>query len=157
MRSIPIGQPGRAHRIPSLDLARIFEPVSDLFLTDTLMTSDPTEAVAAQPVAGFVGITGRTCDWTVARQLVETSPLPVVLAGGIDPENVAAGIRRVRPAGVDSCTGTNARDGYGKPMRFRKDPDRVRRMVTAARAAFETITRETDSTAMPQGGTTDNV
>ncbi len=156
MRSIPIGQPGQGHRVPSLDLARIFEPVSDLLLTDTLMTAEPTEAVAAQPVTGFVGITGRTCDWEVARQLAETSPLPVVLAGGIGPGNVEAGIREVRPAGVDSCTGTNARDGSGKPVRFKKDPDRVRRMVTAARAAFETIT-EASKTATPQGGTTDDV
>lgn len=135
MRSIPIAQPGQAHRVSSLDLARIFEPVSDLFLTDTLIVAETTQAQADQPVAGFVGITGRICDWEMARQLVETSAIPVVLAGGVGPENVSEGIRRTRPAGVDSCTATNALDGGGRPIRFKKDPDRVREMVTAARAA----------------------
>ncbi len=135
MRSIPIAQPGQAHRVPSIELARLFEPVSDLFLTDTLMPASPAGSGAAQPVAGFVGITGRTCDWEMARELVETSAIPVILAGGIGPENVAEGIRRTRPAGVDSCTATNARDGNGQPIRFKKDPGRVRQMVTAANAA----------------------
>jgi phosphoribosylanthranilate isomerase len=135
MRSIPIARPGKAHLVPSLKLARLFEPVSNFFLTDTLMAAAPAETAAIQPVAGFVGITGRICDWEMARRLVETSAIPVVLAGGIGPENVAEGIRRTRPAGVDSCTATNARDGDGRPIRFKKDPDRVREMVTAARAA----------------------
>ncbi len=136
MRSIPIGRPGAAHRVPSLALAALFEPVSDWFLTDTLLLDAPAAGAAPktdQPVAGFVGITGQTCDWDVAAALVAQSRIPVILAGGIGPENVAAGIAAVRPAGVDSCTGTNARDDAGLPIRFRKDPDRVRRMVAAAR------------------------
>jgi phosphoribosylanthranilate isomerase len=139
MRSIPIARPGQAHRVPSLELARLFAPVSDYFLTDTLILAEPTAAEARQPVAGFVGITGRICDWDMARRLVDESPVPVVLAGGIGPENAAEGARRVRPAGIDSCTGTNARDDFGKPIRFKKDMERVRKMTTAARAAFAEI------------------
>ncbi len=118
------------------DLLDIFAPVSDFFMTDTLLAgSGGAGGDAAQPVAGFVGITGATCDWELATWLVRTSPRPVILAGGLGPENVAAAIGRVRPTGVDSCTRTNAVDIHGRPIRFRKDFDKVRRFIAAARRA----------------------
>lgn len=52
-----------------------------------------------------LGGTGRTHDWSVSREIVEVVPVPVLLAGGLQPENVAEAIRRVRPAGVDVCSG----------------------------------------------------
>lgn len=112
-------------------LARLFAPVSDCFLTDTLLIGQ--NGAMEQPVNGFVGITGRTCDWDVAAELVRISPVPVILAGGLSPENVRAGIGTVRPAGVDSCTLTNAVDEFGRPIRFRKDAEKVRRFVAEAR------------------------
>ena len=135
MRSIPIPQAGGAAPDPVFAAARRFEGVSDFFLTDTLMPSADGGAAAAQPVRGYVGITGKTCDWATARELVCRSTIPVILAGGISPENVAAGIDAVRPAGVDSCTCTNAVGADGNPIRFHKDPARVRRLVEAARQA----------------------
>ncbi|MEX1326751.1 MAG: hypothetical protein AB1Z29_08115, partial [Desulfobacterales bacterium] len=86
-----------------------------------------------QPVPGFVGITGQQCDWETAANLVMSCRVPVILAGGISPDNVAEGIRRVRPAGVDSCTRTNALDKKGVPIRFKKDLQQVRRLVSAVR------------------------
>ena len=137
MRTIPIAMDGRGAQVPTLALAGIFEPVSDYFLTDTLVV-DAVDANASverqQPVAGFVGITGRTCDWRMARRLVEACRIPVILAGGIGPDNVAAGIAAVQPAGVDSCTHTNAVDPDGKPIRFQKDPVKVSAMVQAVEA-----------------------
>jgi phosphoribosylanthranilate isomerase len=65
----------------------------------------------------------------MARRLVDESSIPVILAGGISPENAAEGIRRVKPAGVDSCTLTNAVGEDGRPIRFRKDLEKVRRLV----------------------------
>jgi phosphoribosylanthranilate isomerase len=65
----------------------VFGPVSDYFLTDTLLTDG--SGAADQPVDGFVGITGTTCDWKIAAELVRISPMPVILAGGISPENVS--------------------------------------------------------------------
>lgn len=125
MRSIPIAPPGKAERVPTLELARIFEPVSDYFLTDTVLEE--------QPVTGFVGITGKTCDWDTAKKLVESSRIPVILAGGLSPDNVSDAVKRVGPAGVDSCTGTNASDKEGHSIRFKKDPEKVRRFVEAVR------------------------
>lgn len=135
MRSVPIAETGFGDRVPSLELARRFEPVSDYFLTDTLLMAEETPAgTEEQPVCGFVGITGRTCDWDVAAELVRLSRIPVVLAGGLGPENVAEAIRRTRPAGVDSCTLTNAVGRDRRPVRFQKDLDRVRRFVETARS-----------------------
>ena len=114
----------------------MFAPVSDYFLTDTMILSSSAAASAdQQPVKGFVGITGRTCDWRVARALVASSPIPVILAGGLSPENVHEAILATRPAGVDSCTGTNATDAAGIPVRFRKDMARVRQFVQEAHRA----------------------
>lgn len=112
-------------------LTRLFAPVSDYFLTDTLLMGPNGEM--EQPVNGFVGITGITCDWDIAAKLIRISPVPVILAGGLSPENVYAGIGSVRPAGVDSCTLTNAVDKSGRPIRFTKDVEKVRRFVAEAR------------------------
>lgn len=133
MRSIPIGPPGRANLAVTLQLSRRFEPVSDFFLTDTLLPDSAPDGKDSQPVNGFVGITGKICDWGVAARLVETSRIPVILAGGISPDNVGQGIRQVRPDGVDSCTLTNALDGAGQPIRFKKEPQKVKQLVEAVR------------------------
>jgi phosphoribosylanthranilate isomerase len=66
---------------------------------------------------------------------VAASPIPVILAGGLSPENARDAILETRPAGVDSCTGTNARDAAGIPIRFKKDMARVRRFIEEARRA----------------------
>lgn len=133
MRSIPIGPPGRSGAVPSLLFGCRFAEISDFFLTDTLLTPPSDGSESDQPVSGFVGITGKVCDWDVAADLVRQSAIPVILAGGISPENVVEGIRRVRPAGVDSCTCTNAVDEQRRPVRFRKDMDKVHRLVTTVR------------------------
>ena len=139
MRSIPISRPGLSNRVPTIELARIFEPFSDYFLTDTLLLETSGPGSKHQPVKGFVGITGQTCDWQMASMLVESSGIPVILAGGISPENVFEGIMQVRPAGVDSCTGTNAMDPAGQTIRFKKDLDKVRRFVEMVRRAEQKL------------------
>jgi len=133
MRSMPIGRPTEQCAIPTLLLADLFQPVSDYFLTDTVLSTGPT--LTNQPVEGFVGITGQTCHWEIARDLVRHSKIKVILAGGLSPENVYDGIRFVKPAGVDSCTRTNRLDDRGHPIRFQKDIERVRCFVEETRHA----------------------
>ena len=135
MRSIPIGCNGQGDIIPSLHIAAELESLSDWFLTDTLLGSANDHSNTQQPVQGFVGITGQTCDWTVAAQLVEQSSIPVILAGGIGPHNVESAIVQVRPSGVDSCTLTNAIGPQGAPERFHKDHEKVAALVQKARQA----------------------
>lgn len=78
-----------------------------------------------------IGAAGAVHDWQISREIVDESDVPVILAGGLGPDNVAQAIRVVRPAGVDSLTRTNmAIEGGG----FRKDVDAVARFVTAVHA-----------------------
>ena len=133
MRSIPIAQSGWRHLVPTLAIARLFEPTSDFFLTDTLLTNHADTEANTQPVQGFVGVTGQTCSWHCAAELVAASNIPVILAGGISPDNVVEGILQVRPAGIDSCTKTNALDEKGATIRFKKDIQKVKELVKAVR------------------------
>ena len=133
MRSIPIAQSGKRSLIPTLYFGEIFEPTSDFFLTDTLLVNSSNQDTESQPVNGFVGITGQTCSWRTAAELVSASTIPVILAGGIAPGNVIEGIMRVRPEGVDSCTRTKSLDKKGAPIRFKKDLQKVKQMVEAVR------------------------
>lgn len=93
-------------------------PYVDAYITDTF-----------DPKSGAEGATGLTHDWGIDRRLVELSPKPVILAGGLNADNVAEAIRQVRPAGVDVHTGIEGPDG-------RKDAQLTRRFVEAAREAF---------------------
>ena len=135
MRSIPIARAGAADSISTLEIAGWFEPTSDFFLTDTILLNQSGTNVDSQPVQGFVGLTGQTCNWDTARRLASTSHIPVILAGGISPANVSEGIARVKPAGVDSCTLTNARDERGLNIRFKKDMQKVQQLVEVVRGA----------------------
>jgi phosphoribosylanthranilate isomerase len=139
MRSIPIIQAGGHDAIQTLELARRFESVSDFFLTDTLLIQPSVHEKNQQAVEGFVGITGKTCDWQIAQQLVKSCSIPVILAGGISSENVVDGIRQVKPAGIDSCTQTNAMDQNGHSIRFKKDPLKVKRLVKAVRLVEKSL------------------
>jgi phosphoribosylanthranilate isomerase len=66
-------------------------------------------------------------DWSLVKGLAERVPF-LILAGGLCPSNVAAAIRAVRPHAVDVSSGVEAAPG-------RKDPEKVRAFVEAARSA----------------------
>ena len=84
-------------------------------------------------VAGEYGGTGRTADWDTAREYASQSSLPpLVLAGGLTPDNVAEAIRFVRPAAVDVASGVESSPG-------RKDPAAVKAFVQAAREGWRQI------------------
>lgn len=96
-----------------------FAPLVDYFLVDSY-----------DPVTGARGATGKTHDWMVTRRLVEASPKPVLLAGGLTAENVACAILAVGPAGVDVHTGLEDASG-------RKCREKVRAFVKAVRSVTE--------------------
>jgi phosphoribosylanthranilate isomerase len=130
-RSIPVPIKGFVSEFPTLAIAREFEPVSDLFQIDTWLGKGP--------VQGFIGITGKTCDRGMARELVIRSGIPAILAGGLSPENAYESIMDISPAGVDSCSLTNSLDREGKPIRFKKDFIKVKEFVREARRAMERL------------------
>jgi phosphoribosylanthranilate isomerase len=96
-------------------------PYVDMYITDTF-----------DPRTGAKGATGLTHDWSVSAELVGRSPKPLMMAGGLNPENVGDAIRTVRPAAVDAHTGLEGPDG-------RKDRAKVAKFVTEARRAFDDI------------------
>jgi phosphoribosylanthranilate isomerase len=73
------------------------------------------------------GGTGRPIDWTQAARVAARRP--VILAGGLTPENVGEAIATVRPFGVDVSSGVEAAPGV-------KDPDKVARFLERVRAGF---------------------
>ena len=97
-----------------------------------MATDADVAALAAQPAAAYLldtptaghGGSGRTFDWRLAAAAVAAGHR-VILAGGLDPDNVAAAIARVRPWAVDVASGVEAAPGV-------KDPLRVTRFVEAA-------------------------
>lgn len=52
-----------------------------------------------------LGGTGRTHNWGISRRIRELVDVPILLAGGLNPDNVAEAIRQVRPFAVDVCSG----------------------------------------------------
>jgi phosphoribosylanthranilate isomerase len=95
-----------------LESARAFDGVADALLVDS------TDAAGA-------GGTGRTHDWERTRELVAELDSPVVLAGGLTPENVARAVGTVRPFGVDVASGIEREGGV-------KESDLVERFVREA-------------------------
>jgi phosphoribosylanthranilate isomerase len=80
------------------------------------------------------GGTGRTHDWSVSAEFVRRSPHPVFLAGGLSPGNVAEAMRRVRPFGVDLCSGVRT-DG-------RLDRDKLEAFIDAVRRTDDVVWRQ---------------
>ncbi len=71
-----------------------------------------------------------THDWNVSRELVGCAKRPIILAGGLNPANVARAICSVKPAGVDVHTGVEGQDG-------RKDFHLVNAFVSSSISAFQ--------------------
>ena len=102
----------------SLGYGDAYRGVADAFLLDTANAS-----------TGQVGGTGKVHDWSLSAEIVRRfAGVPVIVAGGLNPENVAAAVRQIRPAGVDVNSGTKGAAGF-------KDAARVRAFVQAAKGA----------------------
>ena len=97
--------------------AEAFAPLADALLLDSR-------------TADRLGGTGQTHDWSISRRIVDAvAPVPVVLAGGLTPNNVANAIAQVRPAGVFVNSGVEDPSGA-------KESVRMRAFITAALSAF---------------------
>jgi len=94
-----------------LELLAAYREVADAFLLDAR-------------VPGIAGGTGQSFPWPLAREACRFGR-PIILAGGLTPENVTAAIAAGRPEAVDVSSGVEASPG-------RKDPDAMRRFVAAA-------------------------
>lgn len=71
-------------------------------------------------VRGQSGGTGQVSDWSVAARIVAQSPLPVLLAGGILPDNAGEALATVQPAGLDASSQLEASPGRKAPAKVRE-------------------------------------
>ncbi|MDP7639408.1 MAG: phosphoribosylanthranilate isomerase [Candidatus Hydrogenedentes bacterium] len=93
------------------------------------MLAYPTSAYLLDAqVAGARGGTGTVGDWDMARAAVALER-PIILAGGLTPENVAEAVKYVRPYGVDTAGGVESAPGI-------KDHERTRDFIRNAKAAI---------------------
>ena len=83
---------------------------------DALLLDSGNQALPVKELGG----TGRVHDWNVSKAIVDSVDVPVYLAGGLNASNVADAVRRVRPFGVDVCSGvrTNGRLDESKLEQF---------------------------------------
>jgi phosphoribosylanthranilate isomerase len=149
VRSLPVPRAGVAPDFPCLELVRSLESVSDFLLIDTWLGRDPVE--------GFVGITGRLADPERAKTVALQSKIPVLLAGGLSPENVFDTVSDVLPAGADSCTHTNLLDASGKPIRFKKDFAKVEKFVKEIRRAETALASQREALQLRLGRITEEL
>jgi phosphoribosylanthranilate isomerase len=100
---------------------KTLSPWVDLFITDTF-----------DPVTGASGATGKVHDWNISKQLINLSPKPVIIAGGLNPNNVREAILFTNPAGVDVHTGIENKSG-------RKDFELTKQFILECRTAFSQL------------------
>ena len=123
MRAFRLGLEGLDPVLCYLDQCGLPRRRPDYVLFDALRT-------------GLYGGTGEKTDWTAAQAYVQKSGMPpLVLAGGLTPENVAEAIRTVRPMAVDVSSGVESSPG-------RKDLAAVLAFIAAARMAFDDTGQE---------------
>lgn len=99
-----------------------YAEVSDFFLIDTKArgTTD-------------IGATGLTHDIMIDKEIIESTDVPCIIAGGLDADNVAEAVRITRPYGADSFSWTNYDNPVpGKPL---KDPAKIKAFCEAVRNA----------------------
>lgn len=108
------------HAFPALDAASLREDLRQL-------PQSVDQVLLDAFVPGLQGGTGKAFDWTLVASAKEFNR-PVIVAGGLTPENVAEAISLTHPWGVDVSSGVESSPG-------RKDHDAVRRFIANARAA----------------------
>jgi phosphoribosylanthranilate isomerase len=113
---------------PNVRLVQVIHVEGHASIDEALAVAPHVDALlldSGRPRASVkeLGGTGRVHDWSVSRAIVERSPVPVFLAGGLNAENVGEAIRVVRPFGVDVCSGVRTE---GK-----LDPAKLSRFIRA--------------------------
>jgi phosphoribosylanthranilate isomerase len=95
---------------------------------DGFVRTDSPAFLVDASVKGVYGGSGVTADWNGAAELAKKYPL--LLAGGLTPENVAEAVRRVRPWGVDVASGVESAPGV-------KDAAKMKAFVKAVKTMYD--------------------
>jgi len=100
--------------LPNVKIIKSVNVVNLSAIDEVKNYADEADAIILDtydPKSGRHGATGITHDWAISREIVEACPMPVILAGGLNPDNVAEAIKFVKPWGVDVHTGIENADG----------------------------------------------
>jgi phosphoribosylanthranilate isomerase len=127
----------RSLRFRHIIRARRFDKNGVAAITNDLINCDkcghmPNAVLIDAHSPGAYGGTGETVSWAGLADHKRWLKVPLILAGGLTPDNVAEAIRIVRPHGVDVASGVESTPG-------KKDPHKVRDFIAAARAAFDAL------------------
>lgn len=83
----------------SASMLNVYKRACDCFLLDSFDRK------------GQMGGTGKPSDWNIAQEIVSKTRSPVILAGGLNPDNISSAIKRVKPYGIDLNSGVESRIG----------------------------------------------
>ena len=119
--------PALHEALPYTAIVKSVHVKGDDTIAAALAAARAADAILLDTIArGRIGGTGTTHDWSISARITAASPKPVILAGGLNPENVAEAIAKVRPFAVDVNSGTRGADGW-------KDHAKIRAFIAAAR------------------------
>ena len=108
---------------------QVYRRKPDATVAEVIEAIGPADALVLDAFSSKgLGGTGEKIDWGVAAEIVAESPKPVILAGGLNPENVKEAIHRVHPYAVDVASGVEISPGI-------KDPELIKRFIQNARGA----------------------
>ena len=125
---------GIRSRLPYLKIIKTIHVQSDEAVMAALEAEKVADAILLDTITDErLGGTGKTHDWSISRKIVEALNAPVILAGGLTPENVREAITYVRPFGVDVNSGVEHPNG-------KKSPARVRDFILRVHEAIRELT-----------------
>jgi len=130
--ALPPGSLARLHdMLPGVRLVQVVHVTGDASYDEAMRAAREADALlldSGNPSLRVkeLGGTGRVHDWTISRRICADAGVPVFLAGGLGPDNVADALQRVGASGVDICSGV--RTG-GK-----LDREKLTRFIAAVRA-----------------------
>lgn len=104
----------------AIEEAKRFEDAADAIILDSTDKS------------GALGGTGKTHDWNISRKIAESVSIPVILAGGLTPENVTEAVLKVRPYAVDVQSGVTNPDGSKSLEKVRLFVERAKGLSTVS-------------------------
>lgn len=114
IKTVVTGDPKAKEKLQS------YQPYCDYFLLDSRS-------------AGYTGGTGHENDWQACAELINLTPTPVFIAGGLNCQNVTQAIRTTNPYGTDVSTGVSCySESYLK--KDRKDPSKIREFIEKSKA-----------------------
>jgi len=117
--------------VPSIKIVKAIHGNGENPIETALMYAEHVDAIVVDTMSKArnrmrIGGTGRVHDWNVTARIVEKCPVPVILAGGLKPENVSYAIKHVLPYGVDVNSGVEDKKGN-------KEPGKVKVFVETAK------------------------